>query len=247
MSDSGGVEREYGRRRPMSWSRRGFLVITLGYLVSSTLRDSTMPGWARALFLGATLALIGTAGLGYWRGRTFVRADGISARGAIRVRRRAWQDVYAIRIEPAPTRRKDGPRLLTYLYDNDGRRLQLVRLDDWQWPDLEAEVDDLRTAAARHRGTGWESRPEAEDRVRRRAGHRTAWVRAFNGALFVLLAMVLFMLWELLSGADTRPLLLLLCIPLAAFALLAALLHWRWESQVPWYLRETPPVPPAHP
>ncbi len=87
----------------------------------------------------------------------------------------------------------------------------------------------------------------AAERIRRQSGHHKAWERATSGALFVLLAMFLVLLWQVVTGRDTEPGLLLGCVPLAAFALFAALLHWRWESQVPppgGGFREQPPLKP---
>jgi hypothetical protein len=45
----------------------------------------------------------------------------------------------------------------------------------------------------------------------------------------------MFALWVVLLFADIRwsTQLLLLWVPLTVFALVAAVLHWQWESQVP--------------
>jgi hypothetical protein len=173
------------------------------------------------------------------RARTFTEADGITARGALLTRARAWHEVYDIRVEPNP--HKNGayqPRLLTYVYDTDGHRLRLPHVDDLQLQDVGTEVADLRAVAARHRGAAWERRPSVEARIRRRAGHRRAWGRAWTGAFVVFFCMVAVLVVQLLAGEVVRPALLLLCVPLGSFVLLAALLNWRWESQVPRHLRD---------
>lgn len=45
-------------------------------------------------------------------------------------------------------------------------------------------------------------------------------------------------LWQIATTGVARPFLLLVRVPPAAFLLFAAVLNWRWESQVPRALRE---------
>ncbi|MER7927522.1 PH domain-containing protein [Streptomyces sp. NPDC096057] len=246
-----GVEREYGRqgRAHLVWS--GLMVIVAVNTVYQMNRDPNILGdRARPVIDILLLWFLGWALLAGWRRRTFVTADGIAVRGAVRTRHRGWHDIYDIRVEPRRNQRSGDSQWLTYLYGNDGRRLLLPHVDDGQLPQFGAEIDDLRETVARHRGTTWERRPDVEERIRRQSGHRKAWERATSGALLVLLAMFLVTLALVVTGRDTEPLLLLVCVPLAAFALLAALLHWRWKSQVPppgAGFREPPPTPTAKP
>ena len=243
-----GIEREYGRqgRAHLVWS--GFMVLVGGNAVYQMNRDPDILGHRGRLVVDALLLwLLGWALLAGWRGRTFVTADGIAVRGAVRTRHLRWHDIYDIRVEPRRNQRSGDSQWLTYLYGNDGRRLLLPHVDDGQLPQFGAEIDGLRETAALHRGMAWEPRPEVEERIRRQSGHRKAWERATSGALFVLLAMFLVLLWQVVTGRDTEPGLLLVGVPLAAFALFAALLHWRWESQVPppgAGFREQPPFKP---
>lgn len=240
-----GIEREYGRRR---WTRLGWLAF-MGVAVANSVyqmnRDPNILGHRARLVADVLLLwLFAWALLASWRQRTFVTADGIAVRGAVRIRRRSWHDIYDIRVEPRRNQRSGDSQWLTFLYDNDGRRLLLPHVDDGQLPEFGAEIDDLRETAARHRGMAWERRPEGEERIRRQAGHRKAWERATSGALLVLLAMFLVTLWQVATGRHSDAVLLLVCVPLGAFALFAALLHWRWESQVPppgAGFREQPP------
>ncbi|MEV6538308.1 PH domain-containing protein [Streptomyces sp. NPDC051665] len=229
-----GVEREYGRRRRIPRGLLAFMGLAVGNSVYQMNRDPNIFGDGTRLVIDALLLwFLVWALLASWRQRTFVTADGIAVRGAVRIRRRSWHDIYDIRVEPRRNQRSGDSQWFTFLYGNDGRRLLLPHVDDGQLPEFGAEIDDLRETAARHRGMAWERRPEVEERIRRQSGHRKAWERATSGALFVLLAMFLVTLWRIATGRDTEPLLLLVCVPLGAFALLAALLHWRWESQVP--------------
>ena len=161
------------------------------------------------------------------RGHTLVDARGVVVRGAVIERRWAWHDIYDIRTQPIPKAPAYARKWLVHLYDTDGRRFLLPHVDDWQWDDPPAEVDDLRAVAARHRGMTWEPRPAIEARIQRRAGHRKAWERAVTGAAVVFVCALL--LWVVLAiTTDDPPILLLLVwIPLAAFALLVPFLHWR--------------------
>lgn len=234
-----GIEREYGRPRGSGKGRIAFMVVIGVNFAFQMTRDSKTIGVvSRVVMTTLVLGVVVWRLLFIWRGRTFVAADGITARGAVRVRRTSWHDIYDIRVEPSRSQRSGDSQWFTYLYDNEGRRILLPNVDDWQLPDFGAEIDGLRDVAARHRGMTWERRPEVEALIRRRAGHRKAWVRAYIGALLVLLAMFLLLLWQVATTGVARPFLLLVCVPLAAFALLAALLNWRWESQVQRALRE---------
>ncbi|MFD4558545.1 PH domain-containing protein [Streptomyces sp. NPDC058469] len=225
--DGRGVEREYSRQRKASRRRLVGLWIVQGNFVLQMARPDSVPARYRLL------AVVLMAMLGVWailavrRGRTTVGADGVTTRGAFRVRRWAWHDIYDLRVEANPGQRSADPRSLTYLYDNDGRRARLPYVDDWQLPDLWAEVADLHTANARHRGMTWERRPAVEVRIRERAAQRKARLRAVPGTVIVFFAAFAYLLWEVFTDADPHPFLLLLCVPLTAYALLAAFFHWR--------------------
>ncbi|WP_406476156.1 PH domain-containing protein [Streptomyces sp. NBC_01615] len=234
-----GIEREYRRRWVPGRLLAQYAFLTLNCVLQLT-RMSTgeVADWVRPVLAVTMVLAVGRLALYMGRGRTLVTDDGIHVRRAVSGRRRAWRDIYDIRVEPIPRKSWLAPQWVTFLYDTEGRRFLLPHVDDWQLADPHAEMTDLRYAATRQRGTTWERRPAVEALIRRRAGHRTAWQRAFNGGLIVWLCM--FVLWVvLLVTQDEQPTLLLLAwIPLAAFALLAALLNWRWESQVPRSLRE---------
>jgi len=234
-----GIEREYRRRWLPGRVLALWAFLALNCVFQLT-RSTTGPAeeWRRPILAVTVVLAFGRLALFMTRGRTLVTGDGIRVRGAVTERRRAWHDIYDIRVEPIPRKSSFAPQWITFLYDTEGRRFLLPHVNDWQLADPHAEMTDLRYAATRQRGTTWERRPAVEALIRRRAGHRTAWQRAFNGGLIVWLCM--FVLWVvLLVTQDEQPTLLLLAwIPLASFALLAALLNWRWESQVPRSLRE---------
>ncbi|TVZ97592.1 hypothetical protein [Streptomyces sp. BK340] len=229
----GGIEREYRKRRktPRSFALgMGVLGLTSVFHMA---RQHSTPSWVPVSFAVLYVVLFVKMGLYLRRGRTLVGARGITARRAVTERGRAWHEIYDIRAEPIPKAPASARKWLTYLYDTEGRRFVLPHLDDWQLDDVPAEVAALREAAALHRGAGWERRPQVEALIRRRAGHRKAWERASIGGMVALFCG--FLLWvAFLFTTDHPPtFLLFLWLPLGTFAVLAALLNWRWESQVP--------------
>ncbi|WP_405972722.1 PH domain-containing protein [Streptomyces sp. NBC_00988] len=171
-----GIERAYGRRRTLAiaWWQAGINVLIGVYFV---LDASTNPYVSRRgaeiVILALLLGKIALVLLYRQRGRTIVGTQGISARNAVRTATRTWHDVYDIRAELNPGGRTENAQWTTYAYGNDGRRMLLPYFDDWQLPDFHAELADLRAESAQHRGMAWELRPEVEDRIRRRARHRT--------------------------------------------------------------------------
>ncbi|MFF4039906.1 hypothetical protein [Streptomyces sp. NPDC001816] len=234
----GGIEREYRKRKKTP----PLMALSMGLLGLNALfqlhRQHTTPPWVPASI--AACYLLGAARMVVYmrRGRTLIGARGITARRALTERSRAWHEIYDIRAEPVPNAAKSARKWFTFLYDTEGRRFVLPHMDDWQLDDVPAEVAALREAAARHRGAAWDRRPEVEARIRRRAGHRKAWERAFTGGVIALVCG--FLLWVVLLFTKDHPptFLPFLWLPLGTFAVLAALLHWRWESQVPRELRQ---------
>lgn len=219
-----GFEREYRRRRKASRGRIVALSIVMGNCALQMIRPDGIP-LPYKLLESALLALLSVwAFLALRRGLTSVGADGITVRGAFRVRKRAWHDIYDLRVERRNNKNVDA-RLATWLYGNDGRRLLLPNVDDWQLPDLRAEIDELRTAAAQHRGMAWELRPEVEDRIGLRAVRRKAQERAVVGALLVFFAAIGYLVWTVSvdDGHRLFAVLLLLWAPLAAYVLLVEL------------------------
>jgi uncharacterized membrane protein len=219
-----GVEREYRRRRKASRGRVVALWVVMGNCVLQTSWHNGIPVPYRLLGLALIAVLSGWAFLAVRRGLTSVGADGIAVRGAFRVRRRAWHDIYDLRVERRNTKNADA-RLWTWLYGNDGRRLLLPNVDDWQLPDVRAEIDALRTAAAQHRGMAWELRPEVEARIGLRAVRRKVQERAFVGAMLVFFAAIGYLAWTVSvdDGHRLFAALLLLWAPLAAYVLLLGL------------------------
>ncbi|MFF7976564.1 PH domain-containing protein [Streptomyces sp. NPDC007905] len=213
------------------------MVLTLGLLgldgVFRMTQHNSLSPWLPVAVFAFYAVLLARTVLYLRRARTLVGARGVTARRALTERSRAWHDIYDIRAEPVPNALAAARKWITFLYDTDGRRFVLPHLDDWQLDDPPAEVAALREAAARHRGMAWERRPEVEARIRRRAGHRKAWERAFTGGIIAFGCG--FLLWVALVIITSHPptLLLFLWMPLGSFAALAGLLHWRWSPRSP--------------
>ncbi|WP_105974073.1 PH domain-containing protein [Streptomyces geranii] len=227
----GGIEREYRKRRKAPRGQLLYLGGMTVFCLSQLVRPSGFD-WARAVLLAILVAVLARWIVYTRRGHTLVDSHGVSVRGALIERRWAWPDIYDFRAQPVPKAPAYGRKWLVFLYDTEGRRFLLPHVDDWQLDDPPAEVDDLRAVAARYRGTDWEPRPATEAHILRRTGHRKAWERASVGTLFVFLGTFLLCLALAITTDDPPILLLLLWIPLAAFALLAAFLHWRCARTV---------------
>ncbi|MFJ3304398.1 PH domain-containing protein [Streptomyces sp. NPDC086549] len=235
--DEGGteMEREYRKQRKLPGRYVLLVVIIMGNGLLQTVRtEDDMPPWWPAVCAALILWACAWVALSQLRARTRVTADGITRQGPVRARTWAWRDVYDIRVQPVEGGRTAlHPQWPAYLYDSDGRRFMLPQLNEWQLDDPFAEVADLRTAAARHRGLTWEQRPEVEERIRRRTVQRKAWRWASIAAALTLGAMVVVLAGEVAVGSPKSPFLLLVCVPLAAFAVLGALLNWFWAVRPP--------------
>jgi hypothetical protein len=147
-------------------------------------------------------------------GRTFVGPDGVTTRGAMIRRHRAWPDLYDIRVEPNPARSWI-PGHSTLAYGMDGRRLPLFFVDSQQCDDLPAEVEAIRTDGAAWRDMPWTCLPEVEEKIRRRALRRASWNRAFICMVWSYLPALFLVLWRVFHDEDGHPVLFLVWGPLA--------------------------------
>jgi len=239
--DTGGIERVYRRRRGLPWPQLVLWAVLGGNaFIQATRFDDPYayhdgpPGWAPLTVSLLMVATFVRVALEQVRAHTLVTASGITVQGRLRSRSWAWHEVYDIRVEQAPRGTgPQGPRWLTYLYDNEGRRHLLWHLDDWQLGDPYAEVSELCLSAAPYRSLAWEPRPEVEARILRGAARRKAWKWAANSALGVLAAMFVVDFWEIIDGRPDHPFLLLVCVPLVSFGVLGAVLDRYWTGRPP--------------
>ncbi|WP_406376225.1 PH domain-containing protein [Streptomyces sp. NBC_00647] len=196
--------------------------------------DSDRP-WAPWLKAGSVLALL----LMYtWLlvrmrfGRTIVGPDGVTTRGAVMRRHRAWPDLYDIRVEPTKAGAM-APEHSTLAYGTDGRRLPLFFVDSRQCDDLLAEVEAIRTDGAAWRDRPWIRLPEVEEKIRRRALRRDSWNWAFICMICSYVPALFFVFWRLFHHEEGHPVLFFVWGPLAV--LLACLtLFVATESRRPF-------------
>ncbi|WP_416977688.1 PH domain-containing protein [Streptomyces sp. T028] len=208
-----GIEREYRRRRAVPVVYLVLVAVTV--ITGMTLLRITTLGGVTGWDLAPMVVWVGLGlrvALEHWRARTSVTADGITVRGPLGTRTRAWSDVYGIRVESG--KRGGSPRWPAYLYDTAGRRIRLFQLDEQQLGDPVGEVADLSATAVRLGFLSPHTRPELEERILRGARRRTAWQRAVIGSLFVMVAAFVLFTWLVLTERPTRTWLLLLGLPL---------------------------------
>ncbi|MFD8816824.1 PH domain-containing protein [Streptomyces sp. NPDC059627] len=239
--DEGGGEREYRKRRRLPWSYLGLLGLVLMNAFIQTARVSGgRPGggdgnrWGPPVIGVLLLVTLARVVLEQYRAYTRVTPAGITAQGPLRARTWAWSEVYDIRVEQAPRGSgRAAPRWLTYLYDFQGRRFLLPHLDDWQLDDPYAEVAELCLAAAPHRSLTWERRPDVEERIRQGAVRRRAWTWGAYGAVAMMVVMIVVSVTLVIAGWTDHVFLLVVCVPLASGAVLAAVLQWYWSTRPP--------------
>ncbi|MGW5770892.1 PH domain-containing protein [Streptomyces longwoodensis] len=214
------LHRAYRRVRPVP--AQTVLLMVSGALVvaSATLMASTSEpaGWAFAATATWIVTLV-LHGLDLWWTRTLVTPDGITARGRLGTRVRAWHEVYDVRLEPG--KRPQGTtavRWPAYLYDTGGHRVRLPHLDEQQLLDPAAEIARLRATAARRGLYSWSPRPELEARIARAARRRTAWQRAVVTCLVLMAAAFVLDTALLFTDQAAHASILVLCAPLAALA-----------------------------
>lgn len=242
--DTGGIERVYRRRRRLPWQYPvmvGLLCLNAVFQTSRSVDDPYGPRWEPWVVLPLMVVAVVRIGLEQFRAYTRVTAAGITAQGPLRSRTWTWHQVYDIRVEHAP--RGSGrmaPQWLTYLYDFEGRRFLLRHLDDWQLADPYAEVSDLCLAATPQRTLTWERRSQVEERILRAAARRKAWTWAASGALITFLAMLVLGIGLAATGHPEHPFLLFVCVPLACFGILGAVLDRYWTSRPPRFRPQQP-------
>ncbi|MFF4506476.1 PH domain-containing protein [Streptomyces sp. NPDC001401] len=247
--DTGGIDRVYRRRRKPPLQQLGLLGLLganaffqAGRFSDPYTHGDGPPGWpplAFGLLVATTFVRVALEQL---RAHTRVTTAGITVQGRLRSRSWTWGEVYDIRVERAPRGwgPQGGPQWLTYLYDFEGRRRLLWHLDDWQLADPYAEVSELCLSAAPYRSLAWEPRLQVEALILRGAARRKAWRWAVYGAIAVLVAMFVVDFWEIVNGGPDHPFLLLVCVPLASFAVLGAVLDRYWTSRPPGSLAQQP-------
>ncbi|WP_158690562.1 hypothetical protein [Streptomyces sp. 142MFCol3.1] len=176
--------------------------------------DRTWVPWLKAGIVFALLLMIIWMLVRLRVGRTLVGPDGVTTRGAVIRRHRAWPDLYDIRVGPAPAGRWN-PEHVTFAYGMDGRRLPLFFVDSQQCDDLPTEVEAIRVDGAAWRDMPWPRLPEVEEKIRRRALRRASLNRAFICMMCSYLPALLLVLWRFFHHEDGHPVLFFVWGPLA--------------------------------
>ncbi|MDN3028786.1 PH domain-containing protein [Streptomyces sp. S.PB5] len=144
------VERVYRRQAP-AW--KPALLIGLMFAAGTAeVLISGLRGWVAAFLIAMLLAADGFFALTLLRARTVVRASGITAYGALRVRKWSWPEIRELRVETVQRAQGAGPGQIVHLYDTAGRRTTLPFLNDRVLPHLHAEVEILHGMLAGRRG-----------------------------------------------------------------------------------------------
>lgn len=228
------LRREYRKVRPIP-AQTVLLMVSGALMVASALLNASASGpvgWAAAAIAAWAVTLV-LHGLELWRARTLVTCAGITARGPLRTRVRAWHEVYDIRLEPG--KRPQGTtavRWPAYLYDTGGRRVRLPHLDEQQLPDPAADIAHLRATATRLGLCSWSPRPDLETRIARAARRRTAWHRAVITVLVLTAAAFVLDTALLFTDHPAHAYALVLCAPLAALP--PAFLAWDRVGEGMW-------------
>lgn len=218
-----GIEREYRRRRavPTVYLGLGAVVVVVGVNALWVLTLGGPLGWDQltvAIWLGVGCRVA----LEHWRARTWVTGEGITVRGPLRTRARAWSEVYGIRVDGGG---RGSPRWPAYLYDTAGRRIRLFQLDEQQLDDPIGEVADLCGTAVRLGLMSAAARPELEELIRRGARRRTALRWAVVACLVVAVAAFVVFTWLLFTDRPTHTVWLLLVLPVLCFPVFFLLLY----------------------
>ncbi|MEU6145704.1 PH domain-containing protein [Streptomyces sp. NPDC047081] len=118
------------------------------------------------------VALTGWLSYAVLRCSTTADLKAIHARGMIRRRRLAWEDIQDIRAEATHAERPS-PGVVVYVYGRDGRRGILPYVDDLH-VDVEWELALLTTAWQELRGADWSPDPAAAVLIGRGEARRKA-------------------------------------------------------------------------
>ncbi|MER6391667.1 PH domain-containing protein [Streptomyces sp. NPDC059382] len=140
---------------------------TPGVLLTVLNMENT-PAWVKSLVVVLVLAFFGWLVVAAKRCSTSADLKGIRVRRFTGTRRLAWAEVQDIRAAPNPSAHtaKNQPTVLSYAYDDAGRRVQLMYVDD-NHVDVAREVGALRAAWEELRGPDWAQDPEAVRRIAR--------------------------------------------------------------------------------
>jgi hypothetical protein len=145
----------------------------------------------------AWVALMGWLFYATLRCATTVDVKAIHARGMVRRRRLAWEEVQDIRAEASAAAGMNGAAsVLVHAYGRDGSKVLLPFVDDLH-VDVERELATLTAAWQELRGEDWSPDPEAAIVIGRRDARHAALMAGFAAVMLAFIPLTVLMLLPL--------------------------------------------------
>ncbi|MFJ4830719.1 PH domain-containing protein [Streptomyces sp. NPDC088747] len=192
------LPREYRMKR--SRTHLFLWVIGAGTLamVVALLPDDDLPTTFTYPFLLAWVALMGWLFHATLRCSTTADVKALHARGMIRRRRLAWEDIQSIRAEPNPASamQSGAPNVLVHAYDRNGAKVLLPYVDDLH-VSVEREVGLLLEVWEELRGEDWAPDPAAAVLIDRRDARQAALMMGFAAVMVSFIPLTVLMLLPL--------------------------------------------------
>ncbi|MBD0707283.1 MULTISPECIES: PH domain-containing protein [unclassified Streptomyces] len=132
------------------------VLITVAAGLLPVLKDEGLGSGAKTLIIGLLLAFVVWIVTAARLCATYVDRSGIRVRGMIRTRRLAWEEIRDISSAPNPSAGlgQGQPQVISYARGRDGRRVQLMYLDD-KHVTVDREIAALRSLWEELRGEDW--------------------------------------------------------------------------------------------
>ncbi|MCX4554945.1 MULTISPECIES: PH domain-containing protein [Streptomyces] len=174
-------------------------VIGLGTLsMSVALWGAEMPASFHYPVLAAWVALMGWLFYATLRCSTIADIKAIHARGMVKRRRLAWEDIQDIRAEvnPASAVQSGAPNVLVHAYGRDGSKVLLPFVDDVH-VNVERELGLLLDSWVELRGEDWAPDPQATVLIDRRDARQAALMMGFAAVMLAFIPLTVLMLLPL--------------------------------------------------
>lgn len=174
-------------------------VIGLGTLsMSVALWGAEMPASFHYPVLAAWVALMGWLFYATLRCSTIADIKAIHARGMVKRRRLAWEDIQDIRAEvnPASAVQSGAPNVLVHAYGRDGSKVLLPFVDDVH-VNVERELGLLLDSWVELRGEDWAPDQQATALIDRRDARQAALMMGFAAVMLAFIPLTVLMLLPL--------------------------------------------------
>lgn len=129
---------------------------------------------------------------------TIADIKAIHARGMVKRRRLAWEDIQDIRAEvnPASAMQSGAPNVLVHAYGRDGTKVLLPFVDDIH-VNVERELGLLHDSWVELRGEDWAPDPQAAVLIDRRDARQAALMMGFTAVMLAFIPLTVLMLLPL--------------------------------------------------